>query len=232
MAAARTQQWADAAGLFENVSKLNPYNRDALYNLAVTYHELGQYDKMVPYLQRLVAVDPGNADNWLLLARAYNGLVKNAQKAKNTAQHRAFNDSTVKYYQQSEKMPVNVIFTEFNDWESKGHAGGTIENRSDAAKSLTCARVPRQIGQCGWHKEVAVPSVAPKAKSRFTTTIDGQKSQRSATQLHSRVDRPQLGEDAARGDLPPCTPSIDGSRQSSSSGSIAEESGSFPGRRS
>jgi tetratricopeptide (TPR) repeat protein len=175
VAAARTQQWADAAGLFENVSKLNPYNRDALYNLAVTYHELGQYEKMIPYLQRLVAVDPGNADNWLLLARAYNGLGKNAQKAKNTALHKAFNDSTVKYYQQSEKLPVNILFTEFTTGESKATLAGTIENRSDAPKSYNLKfEFLDKSGNAIGSKEVAVPSVAPKAKSRFTTTIDGQ----------------------------------------------------------
>src|SRR5918999_1756753 len=137
VAAARSQQWADAAALFENVAKVNPYNRDALYNLAVTYNELGQHEKMVPYLQRLVAVDPGNADNWLLLARAYNGLGKAAQKAKNTALHKAYNDSTVKYYQLSEKLPVNVIFTEFTTGEAKSTLAGTIENRTTAEKSYT-----------------------------------------------------------------------------------------------
>jgi predicted Zn-dependent protease len=175
VAAARTQQWADAAGLFENVSKLNPYNRDALYNLAVTYHELGQYEKMIPYLQRLVAVDPGNADNWLLLARAYNGLGKNAQKAKNTAQHKAFNDSTVKYYQHSEKLPINVVFTEFTTGEAKATLAGTIENKSGAAKSYNLRfEFLDKSGNVVGTKEVAVASVEPKAKGRFTTTIDGQ----------------------------------------------------------
>jgi tetratricopeptide (TPR) repeat protein len=175
VAAARSQQWADAAALFENVSKLNPYNRDALYNLAVTYHELGQYDKMIPYLHRLVAVDPGNADNWLLIARAYNGLGKAAQKAKNTAQHRAFNDSTVKYYTQSEKLPVNILFTEFTTGETKTTVSGTIENKTDAEKSYTLRfEFLDKSGNVVGTKEVAVASVAPKAKSRFTASIDGQ----------------------------------------------------------
>ncbi|MDQ3997740.1 MAG: tetratricopeptide repeat protein [Gemmatimonadota bacterium] len=175
VSAARSQQWADAAGLFENVSKLNPYNRDALYNLAVTYHELGQYEKMVPYLHRLVAVDPGNADNWLLLARAYNGLGKAAQKAKNTALHKAYNDSTVKYYQLSEKLPVNVIFTEFTTGEAKSTLAGTIENRTDAEKSYNLRfEFLDKAGNVVGTKEVAVGPVAAKAKSRFTTTIDGQ----------------------------------------------------------
>jgi predicted Zn-dependent protease len=175
VAAARSQQWADAAALFENVSKLNPYNRDALYNLAVTYHELGQYEKMVPYLHRLVAVDPGNADNWLLLARAYNGLGKAAQKTKNTALHKAYNDSTVKYFQYSEKLPVNVIFTEFTTGESKSTLAGTIENRTEAEKSYNLRfEFLDKSGNVVGTKEVAVASVAPKTKSRFTTSIEGQ----------------------------------------------------------
>jgi tetratricopeptide (TPR) repeat protein len=175
VSAARSQQWADAAALFENVSKLNPYNRDALYNLAVTYHELGQYEKMVPYLHRLVAVDPGNADNWLLLARAYNGLGKAAQKAKNTALHKAYNDSTVKYYQLSEKLPVNVIFTEFTTGEAKSTLAGTIENKTDAEKSYNLRfEFLDKTGNVVGTKDVAVGPVAAKAKSRFTTTIDGQ----------------------------------------------------------
>lgn len=175
VAAARSQQWADAAALFENVAKQNPYNRDALYNLAVTYHELGEYEKMIPYLHRLVAVDPGNADNWLLIARAYNGLGKAAQKAKNTARHKAFNDSTVKYYERSEKLSVNILFTEFTTGEAKSTLAGTIENKTDAEKSYNLRfEFLDKTGNVVGTKEVAVGPVAAKAKGRFTTTIDGQ----------------------------------------------------------
>jgi tetratricopeptide (TPR) repeat protein len=175
VAAARSQQWQDAAGLFENVAKLNPYNRDALYNLAVTYHELGQFEKMLPYLHRLVAVDPGNADNWLLIARAYNGLGKAAQQAKNAALHRAYNDSTVKYYQRSEQLPVNIVFTEFTTGEAKSTLAGTIENKTDAAKSYNLRfELLDRTGNVVATKDVAVGSVAAKGKGRFTTTVEGQ----------------------------------------------------------
>jgi len=199
VAAARSQQWQDAALLFENVSKLNPYNRDALYNLAVSYHEIGQaaasisdtakgpakdrfaaeartvFEKMPPVLHRLVALDPGNTDNWLLLARAYNALGKSAQKAKNTTLHRAFNDSTVKYYTRSEQLPVNIVFTEFTTGEAKATLSGTIENRTDAQKSYNLrVEFLDRTGNVVGTKEVAVGPVAGKAKGRFTTTIEGQ----------------------------------------------------------
>jgi tetratricopeptide (TPR) repeat protein len=173
VAAARSQQWQDASQLFENVTKLNPYNRDALYNLAVSYHELGQYEKMLPYLQRLVAVDPGNADNWLLIARAYNGLGKAAQKAKNTAQHKAYNDSTVKYYERSEKLPVNVTFSEFTTGETKTTLAGSVENRSDAQKSYTIKfEFLDKSGNVVATKEATVGPVAPKGRGQFRVTVD------------------------------------------------------------
>jgi tetratricopeptide (TPR) repeat protein len=175
VAAARSEQWADAAALFENVAKLNPYNRDALYNLAVSYHELGQFEKMLPYLRRLVAIDPSNADNWMLIARAYNGLGRAAQKAKNTALAKTYNDSTVKYFQQSEKLPINIVFTEFNTGEAKGTLSGTIENRTDAEKSYTLRiEFLDKAGNVVGTKEAPVGPVAPKAKGRFSVTAEGQ----------------------------------------------------------
>jgi tetratricopeptide (TPR) repeat protein len=175
VAAARSEQWADAAALFENVAKLNPYNRDALYNLAVSYHELGQFEKMLPYLRRLVAIDPSNADNWMLMARAYNGLGRAAQKAKNTALAKTYNDSTVKYFQQSEKLPINIVFTEFNTGQSKGTLSGTIENRADVEKSYTLRiEFLDKAGNVVATKEASVGPVAPKAKGRFNVTAEAQ----------------------------------------------------------
>jgi hypothetical protein len=111
----------------------------------------------------------------LLIARAYNGLGKAAQKAKNTAQHKAYNDSTVKYYTQSEKLPVNIIFTEFTTGDTKSSLGGTIENRTDAEKSYTLRfEFLDKSGNVVGTKEVAVASVAPKAKGRFSTSVEGQ----------------------------------------------------------
>jgi predicted Zn-dependent protease len=197
--AARSEQWRDAAALFENVRKANPYNRDALYNLAVSYHELGQraasiadtvkapaekerltaqardaFTKMPPILNQLVAVDPANADNWLLFARAYNALGKVAQKSKNTLLHRAYNDSTVKYYTRSEQLPVNITFSEFTTGETKSTLAGTIENKTDAEKSYKLqVEFLDRTGNVVGTKEVPVGPVPAKGKTRFTTTIEG-----------------------------------------------------------
>jgi hypothetical protein len=196
--AARSEQWQDAAALFENVRKVNPYNRDALYNLAVSYHEIGQraasiadtakgsakeqftaeartaFTKMPPILHQLVAVDPANADNWLLFARAYNALGKMAQKAKNTSLHKSYNDSTVKYYTRSEQLPVNITFSEFTTGETKSTLAGTIENKADAEKSYKLnVEFLDRTGNVVGTKEVPVGPVPAKGKTRFTTTIEG-----------------------------------------------------------
>jgi Flp pilus assembly protein TadD len=151
--AARSQQWADAVALFEIAARQNPHNRDALANLAISYHELGElsakradsargaardtlaarsralFMKMPPVVHRLVALDPSNTENWLLLARAYNALAKDAQRAKNTVLNRQMTDSTMKYFQRSEQVPINVTFTEFFTADTTARVRGTVEDR-------------------------------------------------------------------------------------------------------
>src|SRR6185369_7200863 len=58
--AARADRAKDAAQLFEAGLKKNPYYRDGLYNVSVTYLGSNQLDKMPPVLERLVSVDPNN----------------------------------------------------------------------------------------------------------------------------------------------------------------------------
>ena len=72
--AARSNKNADAVKLFEGTLAQNPWNRDALFNLAVTYLALEQNDKVSPVVTRLVAVDPANPENYNLGARAYLNL--------------------------------------------------------------------------------------------------------------------------------------------------------------
>ena len=193
VAAARADQHADAAKLFENVLLLNPFNRDALYNTALMYHNLEQYDKMLPYIKRLVEIDPSNGENWRLYAYAYNGLAKalrppvartgtgarsGARAAAATranpavdAQVKAYNDSTVKYFEMFEKMPLKVEFTEWTNLAEKSTIVGAVENRGTTAKSYTVTLEFIDKSGAVLDTQVAtVASVAPKAKGRFSVT--------------------------------------------------------------
>src|SRR5688500_3675025 len=50
--AIQAQKAEQAAKLFEAALAQNAYQRDALNNLAATYYQLKQYDKIVPIVQR------------------------------------------------------------------------------------------------------------------------------------------------------------------------------------
>lgn len=132
VAAVRANKNADAAKLFENVLVVNPYNRDALFNLAVTHLTMGQFDKVPPLVTRLVAVDPANPENSLLAARAYVEIAKTRKGAAQTAT----NDTTLTWFNRGQKLPVEVNFTEFNPGEKQLEIAGTVLDRRDKAAQV------------------------------------------------------------------------------------------------
>jgi hypothetical protein len=129
VAAVRANRNADAAKLFENVLVVNPYNRDALFNHAVTHLTMSQFDKVPPLVTRLVAVDPANPENSLLAARAYVEIAKTRKGAAAAAT----NDTTLTWFNRSQKLPVEVNFTEFNAGEKQLELAGTVLDRRDKA---------------------------------------------------------------------------------------------------
>ena len=131
VAAARANRTADAGKLFEATLAQNPYSRDALYNVAVTYLTLEQNDKVGPIVTRLVDVDPSNPDNYNLAARAYLSLSKEAEKAKKPALVKAYNDTTVKWFNAGNMLPSEVTFREFSPSEKQVVIGGTVLDRRD-----------------------------------------------------------------------------------------------------
>ena len=129
--AARSNRQADAAKLFEGTLAQNPWSRDALFNLAVTYLSMEQNDKVAPIATRLVIVDPANPENYNLGARAYLSLGKAARAAKKTAVAAAYNDSTLTWYTKGSKLPIEVTFTEYSPTESQVVIGGSVLDRRD-----------------------------------------------------------------------------------------------------
>ncbi len=142
--ASRIMRSADAAKLFEGTLSQNPYNRDALFNLAVTYLTLEQNDKVGPLVTRLVAVDPANPENYNLAARAYLSLAKAAETAKRTSQAAAYNDSTLTWYNTGNKLHAEVTFREFSPSEKTVVIAGTVMDRRDKTEP-TPAAAPRPV---------------------------------------------------------------------------------------
>lgn len=133
VSAARAMRNQDAAKLFEAVLSQNPNSRDALFNLAVTYLTLEQNDKVGQIVTRLVALDPGNPENFNLAARAYLTLAKTAEKTKKPAVAAAYNDTTVIWYNQGNKLPIEVTFNEFSPSDKQVTIAGSILDRRDKA---------------------------------------------------------------------------------------------------
>jgi tetratricopeptide (TPR) repeat protein len=164
--AARANRAADASKLFEATLAQNPNSRDALFNLAVTYLTLEQNDKVGPIAARLIAVDPGNPENYNLAARAYLALAKAAQAAKKTALAAAYNDSTLSWYNTGNKLPIEVSFSEFSPSEKQVVIGGTVTDRrgkSDAEAP------PAPAAKGAKAKPAAKP--APKSYSAKPVTL-------------------------------------------------------------
>ncbi len=168
--AARAERADDAAKLFAATLEQNPYNRDALFNLAVTYLTLDQNDKVSPIVTRLVAVDPGNPENYNLAARAYLSLGKAAQAKKNTAVAAAYNDSTLTWYTRGNKLPVEVVFNEFTPTAKDLTIAGTVTDRRDKIDAANAATPAK--GKTTKSTKAAAASFAPKPVTLNFEAID------------------------------------------------------------
>jgi tetratricopeptide (TPR) repeat protein len=161
----------DAVTLFAAVLDKNPNQRDALNNLAASYVGTKEYDKMPPIIDRLVAVDPNNPDNWMLYAFAYTGLLKATKDPKLV---KMYTDSLVKYNTKSEKLPVRVALTGFSHSSRETTLSGTIENRTNQSKTYTLeVEFLDTTGAVLGTQTVNVGPVAPKTSEPFNVTLEG-----------------------------------------------------------
>jgi len=132
--ATRAKHPDDAAKMFAAVLEQNPYQRDALNNLAASYVATNEHQKMFPLIDKLVAIDPNNADTWLMYAYAYSGLVKGTKDPKMV---KSYTDSLVKYNSKAEKLQTRVSLSEFTHLPDKATLVGTIENKTTTPKSYS-----------------------------------------------------------------------------------------------
>ena len=160
----------DAALLFEGVVARNPYSRDGLNNLAASYLQAGETTKAIPIIDKLVALDPSNPDNWMLYAFGYVGKLKETKDPKLT---KAYNDSLVLYNTKSEKMPVKVTFTEFSRNSEGTTLAGNIENLGTTSKTYSIAlELLNSQGQVIHSETASVGPVAAKGNGEFRIKTD------------------------------------------------------------
>ena len=179
--AARAEKAADAARLFEATLQQNPYNRDALFNLGVTYLTLEQNDKVAPVVKRLVELDPGNPENYNLAARAYLSLGKAAQAKKNTAVAAAYNDSTLTWYSRGNQLPVEVSLSEFTPGEKELVIAGNVLDRRDKIDANNATAATAKSKTTAKAAKPAKPTLEAKA-----VTLNFQALDKSGTVLGSQ----------------------------------------------
>ena len=199
--ASRLNRPEEAAKLFEATLVANPYNRDALFNVAVTYLTMEQNEKVGPIVTRLITVDPSNPENYNLAARAYLSLGKSAEKAKKSPMAAAYNDSTVNWYNLGNKLNAEVNFREFSPSEKGVVIAGTVLDRRDkieaetppqSAKAVKGKPAPKpaaktfppkpftlifsaldKAGAVVGTESVTTESLTPGKSARFTVNISG-----------------------------------------------------------
>lgn len=159
----------DAAKLFAAALDNNPYQRDALSNLAAMYFALNRFQDMLPVVEKLVKVDPGNPDNWLLYAFAYQGLQRGTKDLK---LKKAYGDSLIKYNKKSEDLPFKVGFTSFTRGDTETSVAGSVENRAATPKSYTLTfEFLDRAGTVLATEKVTVADVAKGATKAFSLKV-------------------------------------------------------------
>jgi len=170
--AARADRSKEAAQLFEAGLKKNPYYRDGLFNLAVTYLSTNQQDKMPAVMERLISVDPNNPENYRVFVNYYQDKVK---VEKNVATKKALSDSVLKYYKLFSEPTAKVTFNLFSRDNGKNTLAGTIENLSPAAKTYTLkVDFLDTSGNTVATQEATVGAVEPKSSKPFRITLEKQ----------------------------------------------------------
>jgi hypothetical protein len=169
VAATRAGQLADAVKLFGAVYAANPYQRDALYNLAAAYVSTNEHAKVLPIVRSLTEMDPNNPDNYMLYAYAYSGLLNQTRDAR---LRQAYTDSLVKYNNIAEQMPVRVLIDEFTRLRDQTRIGGSIENKGRAAGSYTVqVELLGASGEVVGTQETQVGPVGAGQRSQFRVTF-------------------------------------------------------------
>lgn len=169
VAATRAGHPLDAIKMLEAARLVNPYSRDALYNLALTYFGTDQPQKMFPLVKEIIAMDPSNPDDQLLYAFAYQSLYRTA---KNPKLKKIYSDSLVKYNSLSENGVVQLNVTTFIRGGKETTIGGTIENRGTTTKSYTLSlELLDKAGAVVASQDVPVGPVAAKATQTFKVTV-------------------------------------------------------------
>jgi tetratricopeptide (TPR) repeat protein len=163
------KKYAEAAAAFEKVLQGEPYNRDALYNLANTYLALKDGPKLLATAQRLTALEPMNENALKLMGEGYKQS-KQLNQAISTAEKVL-------------ALPIDVKVDQFAPTASGASLGGTATGRQaqtaagkpipPAPITLTFEFLNASGGVVG-SQDVQVPALTAGASQQLKAAGQGQ----------------------------------------------------------
>ena len=170
VALANSNRNGDAIKLFAAALASNPYNRDALFDLATTHFAAGQAVETRRYATRLIALDPSNPDNYKLLAGSYQ---IEAAEAKDAKQKKTATDSLLAYIRKADQLPASVTFEQFNHDHTKHDLIGRVENLGTAPATFTLkVEFLDKDGKPIATQSASLASVPPKGSQPFKVSAD------------------------------------------------------------
>jgi tetratricopeptide (TPR) repeat protein len=161
------KEFEKAAEAFAAILETEPYNRDAMYNLANAYYALESGEKLVELGPKLIALEPLNEDNHKLLAQGY--------------QLTAEQDSLIAAVTILLAMPTSVTVSQFAPSPNGATLVGVARGRSaeldgedipPTAQSLTFEFLGAD-GTVVATTEVELPALEPEATHDWQVKADG-----------------------------------------------------------
>lgn len=158
----------NAMALYKSALAKNPNIRDANYFLSYMLLEAKKPAETTALLERLVSIDPGNPDNVMMQSMA----VRLVAEAERDARKKAELIRQVNALMARESaMPYRVQVTRFERRAEGAVWSGTVENRSNAAKTYTLeVSFLDTEGNVLETQSVTTASAAPNASVTFEVT--------------------------------------------------------------
>ncbi len=164
----------DAAKLFEDGLKKNPYHRLALLNFANVLFTLKDPDRMAPVVTRLVAVDPNFDRGYRLMAGLWQ---LRARASSDAAKKKSANDSVLFYLDRQTKTNPRVDVTLAQKSGNAFSVQGTVNHEGSAPASWTMKlELLDDTGAVVATKDVAIGPVDAGGSTTFSVKLDAPKA--------------------------------------------------------
>jgi tetratricopeptide (TPR) repeat protein len=172
--AAATGHDPDAAKLFENGLKKNPYHRVALLNYANVLFTLKDTERMAPIVARLIEVDPNLDRSYRLMAGLWQ---LRARAESDASKKKSANDSVLYYLDKQSKTNPRVDITLAQKSANSYSVQGTVNNDGSATASWTMKlELLDAAGAVVATKDVAIGPVDSGGNTTFSVKLEAPKA--------------------------------------------------------